>query len=215
MAEPWTDDFAALEARSRHGLRSLDATRASLSTRPQETKMRFFKSHPALSALLALAILGAASGAAYAVVREVWVDVDPTKSAPEIEQDVTTQLQQQGVNATVHADKTDGKLLVAIKSDDKVGSDVELKFRGVVAEGQRRAMRLEGDVDDATRETIDDLVTSPEMLAVLAADYQDPNDGTLAAGIRKVLADHGITNVDIKIDDDGIHVIVQAPPARP
>src|SRR5690242_13103099 len=88
VAEPWSSDFAALAERSRHGLRPLAAF-----SEPKETKMRFFKSHPALAAVVTLLVLGLVSGAAYAVVREAWISIDPDKSAPEIQQDIEDQLQ--------------------------------------------------------------------------------------------------------------------------
>ena len=43
--------------------------------------MRFFKSHPALAALVAVALLALVGGAAYAVVREVFITIDPDKPA--------------------------------------------------------------------------------------------------------------------------------------
>src|SRR5262249_21782596 len=117
VADPWSSDLSALGDHTRRDLRSLDATRAALAASQEKTKMRFFKAHPALSALLALAVLAVAAPLAYAVVREVWVRIDPDKPAPEIERDIQSQLEAAGVPATVHADKTDdGKLRLAIKA---------------------------------------------------------------------------------------------------
>ena len=222
MAEPWTDDFAALETRSRHGLRSLDATRASLSNRPQETQMRFFKSHPALSALLAFLILGAVSGAAYAVVREVWVTVDADQSPDQIEHDVTDQLQQQGVAATVHADKEDnGNLRVLIaqtgsgSADLESGLHVEVKNRPA-GEQRRRSMRFELKCTDCGIDpsALADTMSGPDMQAVLTGEFA--NDDDLAAAVKKVLAAHGFANAKITVTDGDILVTVDsAPTASP
>jgi len=113
VAEPWSNDFAALDEHTRDQLRSLEATRAVLSTHTQETKMRFFKTHPALAALVALAVLTLVGGAAYAVVREVFVTIDPDKSGRRDRERRPHQLEAAGVPATVHAEKSDdGKLKV-------------------------------------------------------------------------------------------------------
>lgn len=211
MAEPWSNDFAALAERSRAGLPTLDATRAALSTRSQETsRMRFFKNHPALAALIALAVLGAASGAAYAVVREVWVTVDPSQSAPEIEHSVQSQLDQQGVPALVYADKSDdGKLMIAIKSQGEgAGSDLHVNLAGLPDGGTRRTLSIEGELDDAAGMALAQVTSSPEMIAVLKADY--PSDDALAAAIRQVLVAHGFTNLDVHVDGDEIHIIVKS-----
>lgn len=213
MAEPWSNDFAALAERSRAGLPTLDAARAALSTRSQEkSPMRFFKSHPALAALIAIAVLGAASGAAYAVVREVWVTVDPAQSAPEIEHSVQSQLDQQGVPAVVYADKSDdGKLMVAIKSQGEgegEGSDLHVNIAGLPEGGTRRTLSIEGQLDDTAGMALAQLASSPEMIAVLKADY--PSDDALAAAIRQVLVAHGFTNLDVRVEGDEIRIIVKS-----
>ena len=133
MAEPWSNDFQALEAHTRQGLPRL------LPPPPQETKMRYFKSHPALAALVMLLLLGLVGGAAYAVVREVFITIDPDKPADQIEKDVHDQLEAAGVPATVHAEKVDdGKLKIRIGSVDKnLGTDVKIspkrRGRGIIA----------------------------------------------------------------------------------
>jgi hypothetical protein len=221
VAEPWSNDFAALAERTQQQLRAPAATRASLSTRTQETpKMsRFMKSHPALTAVIALAVLGAASGAAYAVVREVWVNVDSSESAPEIEQDVTTQLQQQGVTATVQADKSDDGLRVAIKTLGHEGSDpnpdLHIHVNGEPATGKRLQLQIDGELEDTDGAALAEAASCSEMIAVLKADY--PNTDALAAAITKVLADHGFPNATVRVGGDGnVSVsVTAASPARP
>jgi hypothetical protein len=231
VADPWSPDFAALDARARRGLRSLDATRASLSTRTQETKMRFFKSHPALAALVAVLALVLVSGAAYAVVREVWVSIDPDKSAAEIERDVHDQLRRQGVQAKVRAEKPgDGRLKVSILSADSTPLDVDLRtrFRGQPVDPARRAMRIavggtpvEGatrklrvdaaalDADDA--EQLRDMFTGDEMRALL--ERQDLGDEELSAAIEELLVEHGFHDVVVEVDEAGIVLVtIEAPP---
>jgi hypothetical protein len=208
VAEPWSNDFAALAQRSRHGLRPL----GSFSTHPKETKMRFFKSHPALAALAMLLVLGLVGGAAYAVVREVWVSIDSTKSAPEIENDVNAQLQQQGVPATAHADKTDdGQLTVNIHATDpNAGSEMHFTVNGEPVQAGSLSVRIyaEGNFDATALQTLDGITSAPDMVAVLDADY--PNDAALAAAIVKVFADHGFAHVDVHPNGDEIDVTVRA-----
>ena len=97
MAEPWTDDLAALGNQTRNGLRSLAITRAVCDhhddSRPKMRSMRFFKQHPALATLLVLAILGIATPVAYAIVDHVFLSIDTTKSEADIEADVHSQLE--------------------------------------------------------------------------------------------------------------------------
>lgn len=120
MAEPWTDDLAALGTHTRSGLPSLARTRAACErTTDPEPKMRFFKAHPALTALIAIAILGLFAPVAYAIVDRVFLSIDVSKSEAEIEQGLKDQLAAAGHgSATVKATKTDHAYSVEISSDD-------------------------------------------------------------------------------------------------
>ena len=220
MADPWNDDLAALGEHTRHGLRSLAATRASLSIPEQETKMRFFKSHPALAALIALAVLGLATPIAYAVVREVWVQVDADQPAPAIEQSIQSQLQQQGVNATVHADKDDGNLRVQIRSTDPAaGSDIHVNLTGNLppnAERREVGVRVHCPLDDAQQHRLQDTLASQDLRDLLEdPPGDDESDDELADRITAALADHGFTHVTVKVHDSTTEITLDAPPDPP
>lgn len=117
MADPWTDDLAALGTHSRSGLRSHAQLRAALPE--PEPKMRFFKAHPALAALIVVALLGLFAPVAYAIVDRVFLSVDVSKSEREIEQDLEDQLAAAGHgSATVKATKSDHEYAIEISSDN-------------------------------------------------------------------------------------------------
>jgi hypothetical protein len=215
VAEPWSSDFAALAERSREQLSSLAATRASLSTRSQETKMRFFiKSHPVFAALAAVAVLTLAGGAAYAVVREVFVSIDPDKPAPEIEHDIHSQLEAAGVPSTVHVDKDDGRLKVRIgTTDPAVGSDVQIHVNGVPSTSRelRFELALACQLDDAQRAALEAAASSEAMLAVIV-DRGDKSDADVIAAVQAVFRDAGFEEVDVKIADGTLRATIKAPP---
>jgi hypothetical protein len=214
VADPWSSDFAALSERSRHGLRPL----GSFASQPKETKMRFFKSHPALAALVLLCVLGLVGGAAYAVVREVWVKIDPDKSAPEIEQDITTQLQQQGVPASVHVEKgADGQMvkLKIMANGSDVGSDLEnlhINIGGndaiIAHDGTQHGFRVmvKCHLDDAQMKQLQDAIQSAAMTTA------DGSGESLTAAILEALTDRGFHDVEVHGDDSGETVVVKAPP---
>lgn len=117
MADPWTDDLAALGTHSTTGLRSLAQTRAALPER--KPTMRFFKAHPALATLIVVALLGLFAPVAYAIVDRVFLSVDVSKSEGEIEQDLKDQLAAAGHgDATVKATKSDHEYSIEISSDN-------------------------------------------------------------------------------------------------
>jgi uncharacterized protein with GYD domain len=119
VAEPYTDDLAALGTHTRTGLRSLATTRAGCESHESKPKMRFFKAHPALATLIVVGILGLFAPVAYAIVDRVFLSIDVSKSEHEIEQDVKDQLTAAGRdNATVKATKGDHEYTVEISSDN-------------------------------------------------------------------------------------------------
>lgn len=215
MAEPWSRDFDALDARSRHGLRSLDATRTALS-QPQETKMRFFKTHPALAALFVFVALGFVSGAAYAVVHEVWISIDAHESPPQIEQDVQDQLAAQGVTGTVTAEKTsDGKLKIKIMDTGSAEPDVanlHIAVNGTQTDMQNHGLRVNAAIhlDDAQSKQLVTTASCPEMQAALARE--DGSADARADAIAKVFVAHGFQDVDVQPTGDGFVVTIKAPP---
>ena len=207
MAEPWTNDLAALGEHTRRQLRPLSM--------PQETtKMRFFKTHPALAALAAVALLIALGGAAYAVVREVWISIDSDKPADQIQKDVEQQLVAAGVPATVKAEKSDdGKLKVSIQSTDITAEQgLHIAVNGKAAETHDRMMRLqlacEGKPDPGATQALAEVASGKDMLDVL--ENQVMSDAELAAAITKVFAAHGY-KADVSVGDDGITATVHVP----
>jgi hypothetical protein len=206
VADPWTDDLAALGDHSRHGLRSLATTRASLTKEP---KMRFHKTHPVLAALIALVVLGITGPLAYAFVRHVLVTVDPDKPTDQIERDVTDQLHAAGVEATVKATKPDdGALQIRIQtSDEALGSDLSVKVGSeTVPAQQSRGIRIEcHECDEATQLAVTQAATSDAVL-----DHID-DDAAIGPAITQALADKGFTDVTVTVAADAITVAVHAP----
>jgi hypothetical protein len=226
VAEPWSNDFDALAAQSRAGLRSLDATRAALS-RPKETRMRYFKTHPALAALVVFLALGLVSGAAYAVVHEVWVSIDSSKPAAEIQQDVQAQLAAQGMNGTVTAQKTDdGRLKVMIRSTGS--GDVDVPDVHVQVDGSdqdqatnSRSVRvaLTCQLDDAQQARLTAVTSSPAFQALVAPDDDGSagagsagSDADRAAAITQLFAAQGFHAVQVQVDGGDVQVTITAPP---
>jgi hypothetical protein len=223
VAEPWTRDLDALDERSRHGLRSL----GSFAPQPKETKMRFFKTHPALAAIAVLATLSLAGGAAYAVVREVWISIDENKSAPEIAQDVTTQLQQQGIPATAKIDKRgDGSFMIQVTTpDDEAGSDLSnmhIRFGDKNAHmidpmgGRSIKLDVRCELTDAQMKLVQDAAPAATVklveAAVAAKDFSGVTSGGLAKAIQDELVARGFHGASVVLDPDVVRLIIPSPP---
>ncbi len=215
MDKPWSSDFTALEEHTRQRLPSLEATRTALSTRSPETQMRFFKTHPALAALVTLLMLSLLGGAAYAVVREVFITIDPDKPADEVEKDVHDQLEAAGVPATVHATKRDdGKTEIRIGTQ---ADDVDLKFADrngdgeVQSESLRLQLAIKCELTDAQRDAAIAISSGP-MVIELAMNRGDKTDADVIATVKKAFADGGFKDVDVAIADGNLSVTIKSPP---
>ena len=215
MADPWTNDFAALDERSRKQLRSLAAVRAHVLSQPENSRMRFFKNRPLLAALVVVGLVGAASGAVYAVDR-VFLSVDPDETAPEIEQDVQHQLDQAGIVGTVHAEKSDGRLTVAIQStDDHLGSDLPVMvMRGSNAGAPQQngvRVQLHTDLSIAQQQQLTEALGEQAFVEQLMRDDMAGHpDG--ADAYKTQLASHGFHDVTVEAADHAITISVNAPP---
>jgi hypothetical protein len=212
VAEPWTDDLAALGEHTRRDLRLPAHTRAAL-TAHKEPKMRLFKSHPALAAVLALVLVSVLGGAAYAVVREVWLDVDPHGSASEIQDDLQHQLQAADIPAHVQVDKSstaDGgtNLKVTIRAD-QLPPPVYVKSRGPDDGHRTLYVTWNGTDDGPIAALVHEANSSADVKAALDRDYD--SDDQLAAAMRDVLAHHGLADVTIAVDGRLVRVTVQNP----
>jgi hypothetical protein len=211
VAEPWSRDFDALAERSRHGLRPLDA----FSPRPKETKMRFFKAHPALAALFTVLAIGLVSGAAYAVVKEVWITVDPSKPADEMAHDIQTQLQQQGVEADVQTTKNgsgQARVVIRAQSQDPANEpNIHLSVpAGVQTDEHRRTVRVKCQVEHVDGDAIAAVMSSADVDAVLADG--SASDADVIARIKQEFANRGYHDVTITVDGGTIDVQINAPP---
>jgi hypothetical protein len=211
VAEPWSRDFDALAERSRHGLRPLDA----FSPRPKETKMRFFKAHPALAALFTVLAIGLVSGAAYAVVKEVWVTVDPNKPADEIAHDIQSQLQQQGVEADVQTTKTasgQAKIVIRAQGQDPANEpNIHLSVpAGVHSDEHRRTVRVKDQAESVDADAIAAIMSSEDVNALLADG--SASDADVIARLKQEFANHGYHDVTITVDGGTIDIKINAPP---
>jgi hypothetical protein len=206
VADPWSSDFAALGEHSRHGLRSMQATRASL---PKDSKMRFHKAHPALAALIALLVIGVTAPLAYAFVRHVLVTVDPDKPTDQIQQDVTDQLHAAGVEANVKAEKPgDGALKITIQtSDENLGSDLHVQVGGETVPAQQgRGIRIGcEDCDPTATALASQAVTADDVIAHI------DDDDAIGPALTKALTDKGFTDVQVTVAPDAITVTVHPP----
>ena len=78
MAEPWTDDLAALGETTRSQLRSIAATRANL--RMENKNMSLIKRRPLWAAAIAALVLAIAAPVAWAIGTKIFVSIDPDQS---------------------------------------------------------------------------------------------------------------------------------------
>jgi hypothetical protein len=202
VADPWTEDLAALGERSRHQLRSIAATRASVTPKLQETKMRLFKTHPTLATALVLVFVAFLGGAAYAFVDRVILSVDPDKSATEIEHNVQQQLDNAGIPATAHADKSDGRVQVSIETHDpSVGGKIDV----AVPDGGQQ-MRIEVLRALSADETA--------QFAAFEAELEKLPDGLSDAQLQdtltRSLASHGFTTgVTVTVANGSVTVSIR------
>lgn len=221
MAEPWLHDFAALGERTRSHLRSLDATRTRLSAK--ETKMRLFKTHPALAALATLAILTIAAPIAYAVADRFFLSIDPQQSASEIERSVKSQLDSVGIPATVNADKDEaGNIAVRIQtSDQRLGSNLDVAVPDQTPDDRELQIEIAREV--AIQLTIACKLTDSETARLYAAleddrlsallhDRDTKSEAELAASITQKLAQDGFESVSVHVEGPTIAVTVSQPP---
>ena len=211
MADQFVQDLAALDERSRTHLRSLAATRAHVLSAPPETKMRFIKNRPLLALLLLLAFVGAASGAAYAVDK-IWLSVDPEKSAPEIEQDVKSQLDQAGVAADVHVDKTDGRIEMRIMTTDpdlpqKLGYQGSNGGIAIGSEQRRIGVDDRANLGPAQSMQLANVLASSEVITALQG-------GDAIAVMQRALANAGFTDVEVTAVGPDYVVTVKSPPTK-
>lgn len=232
MAEPWTEDFEALTAHTREQAPALAATRARFLSTPEKSSMRFLKNRPLLAALLVLALVGAASGAVYAVGR-VFLHVDPDMSAPEIEADVKDQLESAGVPTLgVHANKTDGEVRIEIETtQDNLGSALDVDVGGVNPADVMREVGITGsdhvlpikyDTRGAnlTKDQQNTMITAAidqrvldAMHAYKTAEHPDPKP--LIAAITQALAERGFTGVTVEVKPtEAVVTVPSAPTAK-
>ena len=210
MAEPWNDDFVALDQRSRIQPRSLAATRAHFLSHPETTKMQFFKNRPLLAFTIVLALAGVASGAAYAV-HEVFVSVDPDKSTQEIETDVKQQFESAGVSASVHAEKNGDRVYVNVVPDDATSpGEIHVQMPEGAATTQRAFMLdFAASVSEAQQQVARDATGATPVIDAVADNL---GDATLVQRIQAELAKVGFHDVEVTPLPDAIRIHIKAPP---
>jgi hypothetical protein len=173
--------------------------------------MRYFKSHPALAAVVMLLLLGLVGGAAYAVVREVFITIDPDKPTDQIEKDVHDQLEAAGVPATVHAEKmADGPLKIRIGSvGSDVGSDLKVNINGMTGPGHglRVQLKVSDKLTDAQHEQLTEIASGRGIIE-LAVYRGDKTDADIAAAVKKIFADGGF-DVDVQVDGENLMITVK------
>jgi hypothetical protein len=220
VADPWTDDLAALGDRTRHQLRSLAATRASVLPKlTKESKMRLFKHHPVFATLITLVLLAVAAPLAYAVVDQVFISVDPDKSAGEIEHDVKSQLEHANVQAEVRAEKSPAgdRLQIRIDTtDERVGSNLAVDVAGG-GPATQLGIRLAATVEltEAQQDQLQAAASSPAIIALLAeraTGQGQRSDADFIAAIETALAAAGFHDATVALAGDEVQVTVTAAP---
>jgi hypothetical protein len=204
VADPWSNDLAALGTHSRTGLRSLAMTRAAC-TDERKPKMRFFKQHPALATLLVLAILALFAPVAYAIVDRVFLSIDVSKSETEIENDIYDQLHAAGhPNAVVTAKKSDHQYEIAIESQDPALGKLDLE---IAAGGKTYKVHFE----------IPPTLPESQQMAVgeaVSKALQRPA-GKSDAEVEKTIVDdltqHGVREFTVRVRDTSVSVVIQPP----
>lgn len=213
MADPWTDDLAALGDRTRSQLRPIAATRTSLR---MEQKMSFFKRRPILATTLAALALVIAAPVAYAIGTKIFISVDADKPATEIEHDIQSQLEAAGMTATVHADKSDdGRLRVMIKSLPWTGSEVQIDVKNAHgSDAGQRQLHVEIETPqkmaDAAVDRLQTVLASKAVQDLLPAPDLDANKAEEI--VTDALVTAGFHSVQVDVDGDSITVHVTAPP---
>lgn len=225
MADPWTDDLAALGEDTRAQLGSLAHTRARLRMEPPMKNV--FKRRPLFAIAVTALVLAVAAPVAWAIGTKIFVTFDPDKSAPEIEQDITNQLQSAGVTATVHADKSDGRLSVQIRGSGEALDHANLEVvpagsAGVVIEKEgsagskqvvSRQIRLEVEtaqpLEDAALAKLQAVLGTKEVTDALEGDDLDH----LEEVVTDALANAGFHAVTVEATPGALTVHVTAPPA--
>lgn len=225
MADPWTDDLAAFGEDTRAQLGSLAHTRARLRMEPQ-MKMNVFKRRPLFAIAVTALVLAVAAPVAWAIGTKIFVTFDPDKTAPEIEQDISHQLESAGVTATVHADKSDGRLSVRIQGSGEAldharlevvpsgSAGVTIERHGSAASSQvvRRQIRLEVQSEqklgDAAMAKLQAALASPAVTDALEGDDLEH----LEEVATDALADAGFHAVTVEASAGGLTVVVTGPP---
>ena len=206
MAEPWTEDLAALGTHTRTGLRSPAITRAACTHHESKPKMRFFKQHPALATLIILAILGVATPVAYAVVDRVFLSIDPNQSESEMEDDVIDQLKAQGHdNAVVTAKKSDHEFSVTIQSEDPALGNLDVEVPGP----NGTTINVHLDIPATLPQDQQMAVGEAASKAVQRANHE--TDAEMENAVNADLAKAGVKNATVKITASLVSIVVKAP----
>lgn len=203
MAEPWTDDLAALGNHSKTGLHSIAHTRAACIRREERPKMRFFKTHPVLAVLLVLVILGVAAPVAYAIYDRVFVSIDVSQSADEIEADVKAQLQAQGKSATVTATKTDHSYEVAISSGDPTMGKLDLEIASPNGTKYQLHLDIPACLPEGQHQAIG------EAASKVIQEGAGKSDAALEKEVRDDLDKAGLRDFDVRVRSTSISIVAR------
>ena len=179
--------------------------------------MSFFKNRPVLATVIVTLCIATFSSLAYAVVSRVWLSVDTSKSAPEMEQDMRDQLDQAGVKADVFVDKSDDRLKIGVRSTDPNAPEIGVRVNGHdESAGSRRVeLRVEVRVElSADQQHALQAALEAKAVRDLVEDRPaDITDDELAHRIAAALADLGFKDVDVVVTNGSITIAVKSAPA--
>lgn len=195
MAEPWTDDFAALGERSAQNLSTVASTRTLLH-RPKESKMRYFLNRPLLAFAVLVGLVGVASGAAY-VVDKLVIHVDDSGTAEEIEADINQQLEAAGVEGTAEVQKSDQRLSIGVE----MAPGREIELAGLEGKGQSMEIRVEASGSPLGPDRMKLVRTLTSSDAIVVAPIHER-----AAKLEAALKAAGFSDVNVEVTETSIIV---------
>lgn len=219
--EPWARDLAALGELSKRELpsfsRTVDEVLASTNTPPptlRERIMTKLKHKPLLIAAAAVLALAIMTPVAYAVVEKLFLTIDPSQPADEIEDGIAEQLEAQGIEASAVTVEKDGNAtIVSIGSvDEHFPAELEIGVDGehaTAAEMQRIELDVADDLPADDLEALKEAVTTDEFLELTGAPAEGQSPDDRAAALEAFFAERGFPGTVATVTADGISVRVR------
>lgn len=223
--EPWVRDLAALGDSTKRDMpslaRTVDQVLASTTPNPSQKEriMTKLKRKPLLVAAVCALALALAAPVAYAVVQKLFLTIDPSQSAEEMKEDLSGQLEAQGIQgATVEVEKSGDSTIVAIDSEGEelagAIADIQVDVAGEEsAQVERREWRLEvqgqDDLSEDELAALRSAVTSPDFGQLARGPEEGESDDDYVAAIEAFFAEHGFADTEVTVSEAKVLVLVR------